>query len=357
MPITVFWSWQSDREPKLHHYFVRDALKLALKMLANELEFQESERPEVDHDTRGVAGTPDIASAILAKIAGASVFVADVTPVGKTVPASVRPDLVASKRPKAKYLQNPNVMSELGYADRALGQDSIILVANAAHYPGEQALPFDWRHRRGPVLFRLPSGSATPVINAERQRFAVELRDRLRPMIEAAIAASAAPPPAVERRTSKSDDPAVWEPDGSVLKMRDSFKASIERNVELLEGPRLYARIIPSSWTQKPAQTLLQRLTSDAALYVRGQNGDSGLNPDGAIRVWLAGDYTPQRAVVGTMTQWFRSDGEIWAVDTTSFGKHGEQFAFAYGLPFPRLGLFIHNALQALAGFGAGAPI
>lgn len=86
MTTTIFWSWQSDRDPKSHHYFVRDALKDACKLIAIDPDYQESGRPEVDHDTKNVAGTPDITKTILEKIARANVFVADMTPVGVTDP-------------------------------------------------------------------------------------------------------------------------------------------------------------------------------------------------------------------------------------------------------------------------------
>lgn len=51
MTTTIFWSWQSDRDPKLHHYFVRDALKDACKLIAIDPDYQESARPEVAVNT------------------------------------------------------------------------------------------------------------------------------------------------------------------------------------------------------------------------------------------------------------------------------------------------------------------
>ena len=54
-------------------------------------EYEEAERPEVDHDTKNVAGTPDITKTILEEIATANVFVADMTPVGITDPAALQP--------------------------------------------------------------------------------------------------------------------------------------------------------------------------------------------------------------------------------------------------------------------------
>jgi hypothetical protein len=99
----VFWSWQSDRDPKLHHYFVRDALKDACKLIAIDADYDEAERPEVDYDTKNVAGTPDITKTILDKIAAANVFVADMTPVGTTDPVALQPNTPPEKRSEPKF--------------------------------------------------------------------------------------------------------------------------------------------------------------------------------------------------------------------------------------------------------------
>lgn len=48
-----------------------------------------------------------------------------------TSPANLRPGVAQERPPPAKRLQNPNVMSELGYAEHAIGKDRIVLVANA----------------------------------------------------------------------------------------------------------------------------------------------------------------------------------------------------------------------------------
>src|SRR5690606_24819043 len=91
----------------------------------------------------------------------------------------------AEKRSEPKHLQNPNVMSELGYAERALSQERIILVANGAHYPGPAALPFDWRHRSGAKIYTLEDGATAEEIKAERKRFAETLKACILPILKA----------------------------------------------------------------------------------------------------------------------------------------------------------------------------
>lgn len=91
MPQSIFWSWQSDRPARETRSVIREALSEALRDLSADL--ADAGRPEdqndlvLDHDTRGLPGSPDIAAEILRKIEGSSVFVADVTPIA-VVPAN-----------------------------------------------------------------------------------------------------------------------------------------------------------------------------------------------------------------------------------------------------------------------------
>ena len=109
----VFWSWQSDTAQVNNHYLVRDALKQALDEVSAELAVDEAARPEIDHDTLNVPGLAAITETIFDKINVASVFVADLTYVGKSHQGT-------------KLLPNPNVLIELGYAFKSLGPERII---------------------------------------------------------------------------------------------------------------------------------------------------------------------------------------------------------------------------------------
>jgi hypothetical protein len=158
----IFWSWQSDTHQPSNRYFVRDVLGELAKTLNGVDGAEESDRPistdededdedeeaeeaddfiAIDHDTKGLGGSPRIAERILEKIAAAAVFVADVTPVAKA--------------PSGKHIPNPNVMIELGYALRVLGEDRIVLVGNKAFDAKLSRLPFDLRHRSAPAFYTL----------------------------------------------------------------------------------------------------------------------------------------------------------------------------------------------------------
>ena len=96
----VFWAWQSDHSPATCRHFIRDVLEAAISVVANDLELQDADRPEIDHDTKDTPGMVDITATILKKISASAVFVADVTPIATTS--------------KGKRVPNPNVLIELG---------------------------------------------------------------------------------------------------------------------------------------------------------------------------------------------------------------------------------------------------
>ena len=75
MRAQVFYSWQSDTAAALGREFIRRALSDAIADLAADAALVV--RPELDHDTQGVPGSPSISGTILAKIDQCSVFVAD----------------------------------------------------------------------------------------------------------------------------------------------------------------------------------------------------------------------------------------------------------------------------------------
>ena len=133
---TVFYSWQSDSPGGINRWIVRDALKAAIAQLG----VKGVQALRLDHDTKDEAGTPDIPYVVFEKISSSAIMVADVTLVGVTS--------------EGKGLPNPNVMVELGYGAHCLGWDRIILVMNG-HFGEPEGLPFDLRHRRFPLCYKL----------------------------------------------------------------------------------------------------------------------------------------------------------------------------------------------------------
>lgn len=148
----IFWSWQSDIKSKISKDFVKEVIEETLSEIHEELEL--TERPEIDHDTKGVKGSPAIADTIFEKITEADLFLGDVTPIAEN---------------ENKKIMNPNVAIELGYAIAMLGDEKIMTIMNS-YYGGVGDLPFDLRHKRGPVTYLLSPEASKEDIAKEKNR-------------------------------------------------------------------------------------------------------------------------------------------------------------------------------------------
>ncbi|RVT46333.1 hypothetical protein ENE75_24670, partial [Rubrivivax albus] len=111
MKRTVFYSWQSDLPNATNRSFIENALKDAAKQIAQDESIGVD--PVIDRDTQGMAGAPDISLAIFSKISAADLFVADISFVANN---------------ENRFIPNPNVMVELGYALKAKGHEALVLV-------------------------------------------------------------------------------------------------------------------------------------------------------------------------------------------------------------------------------------
>ena len=146
---TIFYSWQSDRPTSVCRNLIERSLQSAIDRLHAEITVEESLRDEltIDKDTKNVPGTPAIFDTILAKIASATVFVADLTFVGK--------------RPDGRPTSNPNVLIEYGYALAKAGSARMVAVMNDAYgRPSNVNLPFNLAHMRFPITYTLAEDNA-----------------------------------------------------------------------------------------------------------------------------------------------------------------------------------------------------
>jgi hypothetical protein len=132
MDFSLFYAWQSDSPLDDNKHLIRDAAKEAVKRISRDNDLEESSR--LDHDTKDLSGTPEVAASIFSKIERAGMFLGDVTFVGSSTSFDGR----------EKKLPNMNVAIELGYAGKAIGWERVILVMNTAYGdPAEQV--FDIR--------------------------------------------------------------------------------------------------------------------------------------------------------------------------------------------------------------------
>jgi hypothetical protein len=160
----VFWSWQSDHPGKVSRHFVREALEKAISEIKEDPDITEAARDaELDHDRKGVPGSPDLARIILEKIRNSDVFVADVTPVGNV-----------EGNPR-KRLINSNVAIELGYALGAVSDRAMLMVMNES-YGTRDELPFDLKHKAGPITYNLAGDATNEQIASEKTKLVGILR-------------------------------------------------------------------------------------------------------------------------------------------------------------------------------------
>ena len=161
MNIKVFYSWQNDTDSKCNRYFIRDAAEKAIKELNKEFLFEPSPRPdfaELDHDTKGIPGHPEIVNTILEKIRNCHIFIADLTFVGTTWGNKANHQNTSKVISDCKFLPNPNVMFELGYAFNVLDDSRFIFVQNTEYGLPESGI-FDLAHRRHPLTYALSPNS------------------------------------------------------------------------------------------------------------------------------------------------------------------------------------------------------
>lgn len=128
---TVFFSWQSDLPNKTNRNLIESSIKKAIKNTGQKNVF--SPITEVDRDTKGVLGSPDIVDSILSKIDKCGLFIADISIINQNIDGKKTP--------------NPNVLFELGYAVKSLGWERIVCVFNS-DFGNISDLPFDLRNRR-----------------------------------------------------------------------------------------------------------------------------------------------------------------------------------------------------------------
>lgn len=338
MDRTIFWSWQSDLDPRVTRDVIRYALDEAVSILTADLE--EADRPSVTSDTQGVAGTPDIVATILRKIDEASIFIGDVTPIAISV--------------SGKACANPNVLLEMGYANRALTTERVIQVWNTA-FPGAEVdkLPFDMRGRRAPIAFHLPEGADTSTLRIAR--------DQLARHLAGALGLSLAKLPAPE------PDAVHWQPHfpGDVDLWFDRAEPQVVTNPQhgtskFRWNDRFpgYARLIPSTWVKNSAAKQTLASSQGHAALVANPNALSyGISRGGAAVYWpgTADDGIHPTVAV---TQWFEETGEFWGVGGGFlFENKSGRVTLATGYFFNRWLYFLERNIELARQHGGQLPI
>lgn len=134
MDFTVFYCWQ-NASPGVNRHFIRDCLDSAAETASTS-----GTQVKIDQDTQDVSGSPIIAETILEKIRNADAVIGDFS--------------IVSKTSGGQAVLNSNVMLEIGYAISCHSWDRVTGVFNLASGKVED-LPFDLKHRRSVVTYRL----------------------------------------------------------------------------------------------------------------------------------------------------------------------------------------------------------
>ena len=300
----IFWSWQSDTLGKTGRHFVRDALRLAIEALKQAPDVEEpttaAARDEIhlDQDRQGVTDSPDLARTIFEKIDRSAVFVADVTLVGVSDTGS-------------KRLINSNVAIEYGHAHHALGDEAILMVQNA-HYGDREELPFDLKHKAGPIQYRLAPDAKKSEIEAEQKKLVAHLVSALRPYLERR-------PPrnltSFEEAASTTSPAVYFQPGETLGRIGTGTQDEIEYH---FAGDHVfYLRVMPGTATPPLKQTELMDITSvqrPDVLSLYRLAGHLDRNRYGVVAIEPSGTSTVPRG----LTQLFPS-GEVWGISTHLF--------------------------------------
>ena len=186
----VFYSWQSDLPAAHNRSFIESAIEAALSQINEGASVESSPRGEMvlDKDTKGVGGSPVVTETIVKKIKGCCAFVGDLSFVAQSFTE------IVSERNPVRYVPNPNVIVEYTHALDFHGEERVIAVVNEA-YGGElgKNLPFNLRHRRWPIRYRLGLTTTADEKKAVRKKLVGELVAAIRLIMSVPAVSSTRP--------------------------------------------------------------------------------------------------------------------------------------------------------------------
>lgn len=303
----IFWAWQSDHPGRISRFVIRDALEEAIRDLKDTPEVdeppEEARRSDIhlDHDTKDVLGTPSVAETILEKIEASTVFVADVTPVGYG-PSIQTPQ---GERP-GKPLMNPNVAIELGFALNVVTDKGVIAVLNLA-FGDENCLPFDIKHKRWPVTYRLVEEATKEEIIAQKKL----LKDQFVTRLKGYIKQPAVTVPVFEAYNAVHSE----QPDKVFFDTQQSLGRSrqLSRDMYMPFEEVLYLRVLP-------AEPLPGFLSEKMLMGNVGKFGTFGETRSGVMVMandWGVATFEPagdQPHWLDAILQYFPT-GEVWGVN------------------------------------------
>lgn len=325
----IFWAWQFDLPGKIARHFIREALEEAIAQINQVEDIEEPDEifqtgmMQLDYGRKGLKGSPDLAIEILKKIDAASVFVCDVTPVGKGPPHKTD----EGKESDGKLLMNPNVAIELGYALKALTTERVLMIMNN-HYGRREDMPFDLGHKGGPILYRLAPEASKAEIEAEKRKLVSVLMDALREYV-----------PRPEQKPFEGLKPQVGEGlffrEGEILAEDKNSQGKFKYVMPFRSV--MWLRVMPSVALEMPLdrQTLLHSVGRFGTFGAPVGGEPIRENVHGVCFFCPAGDTTN----IDAISQYTR-DGEVWGINADIL-RQGERGGTSVLLTLPMENLFI----------------
>ncbi|HUJ09884.1 MAG TPA: hypothetical protein VL171_07640 [Verrucomicrobiae bacterium] len=300
--LTVFYSWQSDSPPNLNRNFIEKALTEALARLHSDATLENALRDttvELDKDTKGVAGSPPITETILRKVEECAVFVADLTFIGQSK------DQLTNSAGKTRQFPNPNVLIEYGYALKCHTHARLVGIMNTAYgKPDAESLPFDLRHLRWPITYRLAHASAEDK-DDQFERLVEALVEAVGLILSTSSSTSTKAEPFVPRQSTKSA--AIFFDNAKDLLPEDNLESLL-----VPDGGKAYLRVCPTIGVP-PIETELEAKSLAVTGYLQPMGRVKGYgvrrNTFGAVVC-----ESPQDGKLFHFTQLFLNR-EVWAVD------------------------------------------
>jgi len=303
MAFTIFFSWQSDSPKETNYSFILRALETACAEINKDYSLIKPIR--IDHDTKGLPGSPSITESIFSKINDASVFVPDLTIIGK---------------PHKKPTPNPNVLVEYGYALSRLGEERILPILNTC-YGSPRQLPFDLASKRCTITYHFAPQAKIQTNEKTFRDLVNDLKTHLLLIYESLPSSENSH---AEDNFTSFDEKVLFQADRQ-LALSYPKESPLTRNVfEWIHGPTLYIKAYPGETFDfsysKTGQLCLEEPPLSNVFQINGwtagrQNDDGFVNMNADPQQDGSGDF---RFHVFSYTQLFRN-GLICAANQRPF--------------------------------------
>ncbi|MFO1502357.1 MAG: hypothetical protein U1F39_00905 [Steroidobacteraceae bacterium] len=349
---TVFYAWQSELQNNTNRTFIESCLEKAIAKVNQSV--HSDDKLVLDKDTQGYSGMPDVSRVIFDKIDTCAVFCPDLS--------------ITYRSDEGRCSPNANVLIELGYALRAIGDRRIVGLFNEATGKRDE-LPFDLRTRRWPLTYCLREGASQEERKKVREWLVKSLTEAL------GAAASRAEGQSKVDGEGKGKVGSVFEsidtgryPNGHVIAHVDAGLPGVGSKGEVVwrEAPQAYIELRPTPGTKTESLRDLMGLAVNDHFSLRafGPRGTQWVsrNQDGVITGDIVSNPQQNRALC--VSQLRKNTGALVGVNQALVAHDGEkevilagmvsaQFADALEnyLAFYRQSGFVFDHLSLFVGF------